>query len=394
MYFVSVLLRSVRRVITVVSVALLVSSTLEVAYGQPDVQGNASRTNDNMPVDEFCDWVRSTAASESSILMTPEFLAAAGVVNGLILPDHFLFTEPISSFDPRLRLTVSAEYSLSDLSRGLAIRARARAECRRQRSIARLQNFVQAHENGQSRAALTAQLHVLEDALPRIQQAVDQVEHHLREHRATVVELVSAYRRAEQVRTEIARIQRELATLNTQRTPVQSSVGRDLRLAMNAEADIERQDAKIRRSRAWDLTLEGGYDQVFGVRDGLPLFGTVTFTFSPGLLFHSRFDRRAEKARLRWAEANRNGNGFQANQTLDRLRSLLKVEKSRLKNVNALVEKLNTHLGTLDAVSQERSRSLAVIEILSFDLAMASAEKAFLETHIPELENILGNNVK
>lgn len=331
--------------------------------------------------DAFCTWARAAASSEAAPLVSPAAFVSGGVVGG---PDAGLGA---SALPPTGRITAGASYSFSGLFRGIAVGGRADAECALYRSEAIIRAFVQAYRDGESKAALSAALAVYQAAEPRAAELFERTQAATAAGRATAVELTEAELRLDDLRTRSARTKRQLDALGKRVIPSPKEFAAALAAQPAREADVEQKLAKIRRTTAWDLSVRGGYDRFFGVRDHVPLFVTGTLTVNVGLLFQPSADDEAIASRRAWASRQIEGPIDRASQATTKLAAARTEARTRFEQTSALTASLEQRHKTLEAVGTDGARVAA--GAVWFALVHARAERAFYGALIAELDQAL-----
>ncbi|MDW8281809.1 MAG: hypothetical protein RMK29_08870 [Myxococcales bacterium] len=331
----------------------------------------------------YCEWVRSAAESESAPLLSPSLFLHFGAINGAGFLSPDLFTPPPTTF----RLTAGARFSAGRLFQGLVLRERARAECDRYAAVSDLFSLVYGHRALSSRAALQAKVAVLREALPAGERILQDVQAALAEGTATIEEVDGTRLRLERLRTALSEASAALAGLPEIPAP-RRTLTELLAARARAEEQVERKEAELRRAQSWDVTIQGGYDQIFGAVNQLPAFGMISASFNPALLWQPRADGRARKARLDWVAAQVEGASRRAEAVVAELRAVLRAEQARLTEVTALVADLEARRKGLEALGGKKVARYR--EHLFFEQAQARAEQAYLQAHVRDLGALLG----
>lgn len=331
--------------------------------------------------ESYCEWTRAAASSESAPLLAPSLFVSGGVVNGM---EGSLGA---SGTSPTTRITAGASYSVSGLVKGIMIRKRASRECERYRIASRLQAFVQTYREGESAGALAAKLAVLNDGLSRAESIVERSKVLLRDGRATVDQVTDEQIRLDTLRVDIGHTKRDLDVIATRAVPNPGELSGDLRNFAQSEAAIEDDEAAIRRSSAWDLSLRGGYDRFVGVRDDTPLFGVATLTVNVGMLGQFGADARAVKSRAAWADKHIDGPSDRAHVAIHKLRAVSREAHERLTGHAALVDDLTERFRIVEGLNRDSTRAAA--NVLWFDLLTARADHEYLRALIVEVDAIL-----
>src|SRR5262249_46217238 len=138
------------------------------------------------------------------------------------------------------RLIAGVRYRLSGVYSGFAKRNRAKADCRRHTA------FEQVGGETTSRA-IEARLKVLDDALAKAEKILKTDEADLAARRTTAQEATATRVRVEELRELAAEDHRQLSTLPP---PSQRSLAGALAAYRAADAEMEEQEAKLRRAEA------------------------------------------------------------------------------------------------------------------------------------------------
>jgi hypothetical protein len=353
---------------------------------RPPAGGAPSETTKE--AEAYCDYVLGVAAAESATLVAPTAFGSFGAVNGLI--NTFDENGDAATLPATVRLTAGLRYDLADVYRGLAERERARTECERYKTVSLLHAFVEANKTGTSVSALSAKIAVLDEALPHAREVLGSVQRDIDLGRATVEDLVLSELRLRELEGLRAEAQEAIdAAAVAPRTPT-TPIRQIMRDREQAEATVEKSEGRLRASRAWELTLRGGYDRVFGIRDKLPLFGTVTVAYNLGGLFQKAANDRATLGRVGWSRDEVEGIDDRVEQLLQALKATRSREEARLVQVDAVVSDLEAKVQMAGSLSAERVKGF--VNYVWFELVKARAERAYLNEHLRELSRLVGND--
>ena len=169
--------------------------------------------------------------------------------------------------------------------------------------------------------------------------------------------------------------------------PPTGPLERILRERDQAESAAQHREAAGRRAKAWDVSVRGGYDQIFGVSSHTPVFGMATLTVNVGALFQGGAERRAEEGRSAWVRGQVEGTDERASLSLQRLRALRSSERARLAEVETLDKELEERAHTMESMTGERAKAYS--RTLWFDQVRVRAERAYLVAHVRELDAAL-----
>ncbi len=317
--------------------------------------------------DGYCDFVQGVAAAESALSLSPEVFTQIGRIE-----------QPSSSVQPTadpggLRFIGGLRYRLTGIYEGLALRARAKADCRRHQAFEHVRSST-LHR------ALEARAKVLEDALPEAEQLLAAATADLEARRATAQEATATRVRVEDLRRTAMETRRTLRDL--------PAAGGDPTGALTAfhraDDDVERQDARLRRARAVDLSVRVGIDRYLDgtASNSSPVFAVVTLGVNLGLLWQGSGNARAAAGRQRLVRTGRDPI------SADATAALLEATARRAQDTAALEADLARQLETLSRVGGEDSKRFR--QVVWFDLVKARAERAYHEAHLAALQQVAG----
>jgi hypothetical protein len=315
--------------------------------------------------DAYCDHVKAVAAADSATLIAPELFTSFGYVEQPAAADIS------STTSDDLRLTLGVRYSVGDLYEGAVVRQRANADCRRQRALAQVQTAPR-------RRALAARAKVLDAAMDVASKLLADADDDMRARRATAQEVMATRLRVEQLRSLTAATHEELDTLPGGDESMSGALG----AYYDADADLEKAEARLRTAKAWDLSVRVGYDKFLEGDDTSPLFGVVQATFDLGWIAQQPANKRAATARRRMVRDEPNVAATPA------LRALYESESQRAKETGALAGELERQLEALRRIGGDDSRRFR--QTVWFEWVEAEAERAYLEAHVASLGEALG----
>ncbi len=315
--------------------------------------------------DAYCDHVRSVAAANSATLIAPELFTSLGYVEqpaAAVVP---------STTSDDIRFTLGVRYSLGGLYEGAVMRKRAGADCRRQRALAQVQAVP-------AQRALAARAAILDGAMAEASKLLAQADDDMASRRATAQEVMATRLRVEQLRRLTATTHRELDTLPAGDGSLAGALG----AYHAADADLERNDGRLRAAQAWDVSVRVGYDKFLEADDDSPYFAVVSASFNLGWLLQQPANKRALAARQRLV---RDEPGAAATPAL---RALLAAETGRAEESGVLVADLERQLEALRRIGGDDSRRFRLT--VWFEWVEAKAEHAYLEAHAASLREVLG----
>jgi hypothetical protein len=359
---------------------LLAAGVVLAASPDAQAQGAPSHPNDAA---SYCRYVQGVADSLADLEQAPVLFGTGGIVSGAdVSPGG-------SILGPTTRVIAGASYSLSGLYRGAALRDGADAECRRYALVSKLHAFLENNKEGITRGSLVAKLAVLDEAMPHAEQMLAATRAAMVASRATVEQVEATQVRVDALRAEAAETRTALQALARMPEPPQRSIASVLADRDDAEAETEKYDARVRMSHAWDVSVRGGYDRIFGSSiNYTPLFALATVTLNLGGLFQPAAENRATEGRVGWARAEVEGADDRVEQALVRLRSMRDVERKRLEETRVLLADLETRHKELQSVAGEKVAEYA--QVVWFDLVKTRADHAYFEAHVADLDRLLG----
>jgi hypothetical protein len=324
--------------------------------------------------DGYCDHAEGVAAAESALYYTPEVFGSVGYVEQ---PQEDV---PGSDTDG-VRITFGLRYSISDLVEANATKKHASADCRRHLALDQV-------EGASSYAAVAARVRVLDAALEKAEQMLSDADSDLRSRRATAQEVDATRLRVDEVRTMAADAHAQLDTLPV---PAEgSSLAGALGAYYRADAQMEDQEAALRRAKAWDVSVRFGYDQFLGRENDPPFFGVVSLTFDLGWFGQNGANKKAASGRQRMIREEHGT--AQIDETASRLQAMLDLEQKRVEETAVLVEDLEKQLKALQKLAGDESRRYR--ETVWFDWVKIKAEHDYLAAHVASLQEILGDGGK
>src|SRR6187402_3611164 len=148
--------------------------------------------------DGYCDHVQGVAAAESAISLSPEVFAQFGRIEQ---------ASSVAAADSSgLRFIGGVRWRLSGIYEGLALRARAKADCRRHQAF--------EHVRGETIfRALEARAKVLEEALPQAEKMLAQSTADFEARRSTAQEATATRVRVEDLRRTAMETRRAMRDL-------------------------------------------------------------------------------------------------------------------------------------------------------------------------------------
>jgi len=336
-----------------------------------------------------CKFVRGVADAEADVLIGPELFGRFGGVN---LVEAATDGNTVGSEKQRLMLGVN--YSLGHLYRGITVRKRGDAECRRETARAGLEAALYAGTDYAKGPALAAREEVLKAAIPEGEKTLDELRDEVRKQSATVEELEATRLRLDSLRALLTQtaLERERLPPAAAQPSGQPALGQLLQELRAADDELEQIAARLRSSTAWDLSLRGAYDHVFDARQTTspPLFGMVMVTYNLGGLFQPAANARAREGRRERDAEDLSGVDRRAAELVRQLKAMRSAEEMRIRDVAVLTTDLAQQLEQVRKLPTARVRRFG--ELLWFELARLRAEQAFLRVHVKDLAAVLGES--
>jgi len=329
---------------------------------------------DDQTNDGYCEWVEGVASAEAAVLMSPTVFMQLGRIeqsSQSVQPGD----QPGSA-----RFIGGVQWSLSKTYEGVATRNRAKAECRRHSALEQIRGETLFR-------AFEARAKVFDDALPEAEKLVRSATADLEARRLGVQEATASRLRLE-----------ELKRLSTETHQAMSILPRPtggvltLTAFQDADDDVERHDAKLRRARAVDVSVRFGVDEFLdgsvNADTSSPYFAVLQVGVNLGLLFQSGGNTRARAARQRFVRSGRDPLSVDA--TADRLKQLVDTATRRAQETAALEADLAKQIAVLDRIGGDDSKRYK--QVVWFDLVKIRAERAYHEAHAAALTQVIGGS--
>jgi hypothetical protein len=336
-----------------------------------------------------CKFLRGVADAEADVLVGPELFGRFGGVNLVTAAN-----DGTTFGTDKQRLMLGVNYSLGHLYRGLTVRKRGDAECRRETARAGLEAALYAGTDYGKGPALAAREEVLKTAVPEGEKILDEVREEVRKQSATIEELEAGRLRLDSLRAFLAQtvLERERLPPAVAQPSAQPALGQLLQEFRAADDQVEQIAARLRSATAWDLSLRGAYDRVYDVNQttSVPLFGMVEVTYNLGGLFQSGANARAREGRREREAEDLSGVDRRAAELLRQLKAMRSAEETRLREVSVLTADLQQQLEQVRKLQTARVRRFG--EVLWFELTRLRAEQAFLKVHVKDLAAVLGES--
>jgi hypothetical protein len=322
--------------------------------------------------DGYCDLVEGVASSESALLFAPEVFASYGY-----LDQGVIVTIPEASGDDA-RLTAGVAYRLSGILEGMAVKSRARADCQRHLALSRLQRATVYR-------GLAARARILDDAVERADRILEMIDRDFKQRRATAQEVTATRLRVDEIRAMAAATRGEIVRLGSVKGG--GETGGAIRDYYLADDEMQKQEGRLRRLQAFDVSVRAGYDAFTGPIDDdeNPLFAVVSVGINLGALFQGSGEERAAAGRRRYVREERSS---ASEPSVRELRLLAEQEKQRAEQTAVLVEDLERQLADLKDVGGETGRRYR--ETVWFELVKIKAEHEYHKAYAAGLAELAG----
>jgi hypothetical protein len=365
--------------------ALLVAAPLASASAQTP----AGPVDSAHAAGAYCAHVAAVAASEGALLRAPWLFSTFGTLRGSLPNSSTLDADVNAGGERELSLRLQAGLGFSPTRYYLAglLDDEAQAECERHRAEAELRAYGSGGR-GVPAAALEAKIEVLREALPRARALLSKSLDALEASRTTLQEHEALALRVDGLRERLAAAELELAAMVPSPAgdaPASGSFERLRRWTAKKQAVA----SSLRRAGALSLTLRGGYDELFGVPQTLPVFGSVSLEFNPGWFWQQGLDEQAELAHAESVEANVLGQKQGLEAVARRLDTELAIVRRRRAEVKAALGDLEQRSERLAAAGSATAREYA--EYIWFEAVRLRADDAFLREQLRALESLTGS---
>jgi len=345
-------------------------------------------TDESLPpgVPAYCDYVLGAANSAIAPQLYPRLYVSGGLLtNGDSVSDVGAVGN-----GTLWRLQAGLSYSLADLNEGLAIRDRARAECTLYQNQSDLFAFLARYDEPDSTPGLQAKIKTLEEALPSAERVLEDVRALLLRRQATVEAVNATTLRVDSLRSELGLSRARVAAAARKHPVPHEPVAELMQSYRRAVGQTAESESRVRLSRRYDLSLRAGYDRLSGVREGIPVLATLTFTYSIGSLAQPRAEALAQQGRTGWATRGVEGIHDRVAVLLSKLQGVLEVQAQRASETSVLLADLETRYQALEKTPGDSVR--AYRDYLWFDLVRLRADAAYLRAQTDELKLLVGSS--
>lgn len=312
--------------------------------------------------DDACDHEVAVASARSAVLSAPRLFGVIGYVK----QPGVDVTDPVDTAGPRV--TAGIAYRLDGILAGSATRGRARAACTR---LAALTNVTSAP----AYRAVEARVQILDGALGEADAILRSAQADVAQRLTTEQELVATRLRVDELRRAAADAYRQLAALPAPRGTAK------LDAFYAADAELERNEARLRTLDAFDVTLRAGYDRYLDRDDDSPVFATLSVSINTGVLISSGANDRAAAARRRMVRT-------EVATAIGQLGAQVAADTLRIAQSSALIADLEAQMTALAKLGGDDGRRYR--QTLWFQLVELRAEQAFATAHLAALHEVLG----
>ncbi len=365
-------------------IVLLAQAVNAAAAVVPTVEANAPKRSDDEGIAAYCRYVDAVADSERALLLAPSIVSQDGILRATASQAVVVNQKLL---EPHLRASVGLQYSIAKLRQGLLLRDQARAECERYRALSTLTAFAETNKEGVSRRALLAKVAVYEKSIPHALEILSAKRAAVEQSRATIDDVNATQLRIEMMRNAISDAKEQMARLPEASPDGSISLEELMQRHIRAEAQVESIEASLRGVQGWDISINGGYENIWHLRESVPVYGELLLSFNLGMLFKSGADERAVESRKAWTMRQSDGAYERVNQTLMKLRGLLETQEAGLKDATALRAEIEARLKRVVYMDADRAKRFT--DDLWFELVRVVATQEYLSTQVEDLKTIL-----
>jgi hypothetical protein len=318
--------------------------------------------------DAYCEHAEGVAAAESAILMGPELFGSLGYIEAAD-------TSSTIATSNDARVIAGVRVKLGGIYQGLVTRDHARAACRRHQAIDQV-------VGASAYQALEARAKVLDDALPEAQKYLTEASADLEARRANAQDVTATRLRVEELRGLAAEAHRQMEALPA----VKGQLSGALTAYYDADADLERDEGKLRAAQAWDVSLRFGVNEFLDRDTTNPYFAAISASFNLGWFFEGSANGRASRSRAQLIHEAHSDD--QVGATVIQLKTILATEEKREGETKALAGDLQRQLQELKSLGGDATRRYR--ETVWFEWVKANADHEYLATHVASLREVLG----
>jgi hypothetical protein len=335
--------------------------------------------------DGYCDFVIGTASANAATLVAPELFGQFGHI------EQPTFAATVDE-PSNLRALAGVRYSLTNIYSGVVTASRARAECRRHNALRALRDAAdglngveQALRAMPRRRALMARAKVLDAAVPDAERILKRTLAQLDAQQTTAQAALATRMRVEELRALLRATRRELAELPSM--PERRALDGLFSAFRAADAEVEKQDGKLRTARAYNFNLRAGIDRYLrGPAQDLRYFAVAELSVNLGALWLGAGNHRSASGRTRYA---RHQPDLTPRSAIDATQAgaALELDVKAIEQTTALVADLEAQYKVLANASSEDSRRFR--ETLWFALVKAKADLSYLQEQVQATRELL-----
>lgn len=216
--------------------------------------------------------------------------------------------------------------------------------------------------------------------MPEAEKLLAQANSDLGARRTTAQEATATRLRVEELRRLALDTRNALRALPASRG---GDLGGALAAYHRADDALERNEAKLRRAQAVDVSVRFGFDEYLSREDNpSPRFAVIAASVNLGLLLQGSGNKRAAKGRQRLVRTGRDSI------SADAVTALVEATARRVQETATLEADLERQLDALGRVGGDDSRRYRLV--VWFDLIKIRAEHAFHEAHLAALRQVVG----
>jgi hypothetical protein len=317
--------------------------------------------------DGYCDFVEGTASAEAALLYSPEVFGQIGYIE--------LNTLGMSAVEnDGTRFVGGMRWRLSGIYEGAVTKSRASADCARHKAFEQVRGDT-------VRAGLEARAKVYEAALPEAEKILAATNADFEARRATAQEATATRLRVEEMRRAVLETQSALRALPA---PTGASLAGAVAAYQRADAEVEENEAKLRRWKAIDFSVRVGVDEYLSIDTGdrSPFFAVASLGVNLGVLFQGSGNSRSASGRKRLVASGRDSLSQEG--TL----AAAQAAERRAQETATLEADLKRQIEALDRVGGEDSRRYRLI--VWFDWIKVRAENAYFTGLASALKQVVG----
>lgn len=342
----------------------------------PDASGphrELERWTEQLQADEveaYCEHVRAAQESEQARLRSPWVSARGSTLQRGEL------VGPTDAVNARFR--VGLGFSPSDWLQANLLEEHAGRSCDVYRAQAASRPRPQDVE-AITLDAWRSKAQVLSEATAAAQELLGNSEAELQTGDRTISQHLAVLEGYQRLQQQLSEALSQVARLSAA-SPPKAAPTAELDRLRSSVSELEAVEGALRRNRALSFSVEGGYDEIVGAEQSLPVYGQVALTFRPGYFWQHAADERSAAARARAAALQ--ATASQA--TLRRARLLLEAQRPAME---AEAQRLRDFLSTLkrqqtllSAVVSTQAKLLS--ERLWFEIRLVEAEVEQLDASL------------